>query len=122
MNAGRIVLPRGRSAAAYPQRVRYRARNCGGPRAIHGPHKVSILIIYGDNIPEKPVDLPAQDSWRARLEMARLWQSTVNKHRGDVTVVHLPTIGIKGNTHFPSPTSITCRLQIWFQDFLPTRS
>jgi len=84
--------------------------------------KVPILSIYGDNIPEKPVDLPAQDSWRARLEMARLWQSTVNKHRGDVTVVHLPTIGIKGNTHFPSPTSITCRLQIWFQDFLPTRS
>ena len=48
-----------------------------------------------------PSILPAQDSWRARLEMARLWQATVNKHGGDVTLVHLPKIGIKGNTHFP---------------------
>ena len=53
------------------------------------------------NTPEKPVDLPAQDSWRARLEMARLWQAAVNKHGGDVTLVHLPKLGIKGNTHFP---------------------
>ena len=63
--------------------------------------KIPILIVYGDYIPDKPVDLPAQDSWRARLEMARLWQSVVNKHGGDVTLVHLPTVGIKGNTHFP---------------------
>jgi len=25
----------------------------------------------------------------------------VNRHGGDVTVVHLPEIGIRGNTHFP---------------------
>ena len=25
----------------------------------------------------------------------------MNKHGGDVTVVHLPEIGIRGNTHFP---------------------
>lgn len=46
------------------------------------------------------MDLPAQDSWRARLQMARLWRDAVNKHGGDVTLVHLPEIGIKGNTHF----------------------
>ncbi|MBL8670892.1 MAG: alpha/beta fold hydrolase, partial [Alphaproteobacteria bacterium] len=63
--------------------------------------RIPILILYGDNIPERPVDLPAQDSWRARLEMARLWRDTVNKHGGDATVVHLPAIGIRGNTHFP---------------------
>jgi hypothetical protein len=33
--------------------------------------------------------------------MARLWRDTVNKHGGDVTVVHLPEIGMTGNTHFP---------------------
>jgi len=32
--------------------------------------------------------------------MARLWRDTVNRHGRDVTVVHLPEIGIKGNTHF----------------------
>lgn len=63
--------------------------------------KIPIIIYYGDNIPEKPIDNPGQDGWRARLEMARLWGDCVNKHGGDVTVVHLPEIGIKGNTHFP---------------------
>ncbi|MDM0021852.1 alpha/beta hydrolase [Variovorax saccharolyticus] len=63
--------------------------------------KIPILILYGDNIPAQAIDLPAQDSWRARLEMARLWRDAVNKHGGDVKLIHLPEIGIKGNTHFP---------------------
>jgi len=63
--------------------------------------RLPILVIYGDNIPKERVDLPAQDSWRARLEMARLWRDAVNRHGGDVTVVHLPEAGIQGNTHFP---------------------
>ena len=62
---------------------------------------IPIVIFYGDNIPDQPVRLPAQDSWRARLEMARLWRDTVNRHGGDVRLVHLPEIGIKGNSHFP---------------------
>ena len=36
-----------------------------------------------------------------RLAMARLWADAVNRRGGDVTVVHLPQIGIRGNTHFP---------------------
>ncbi|MGO4649698.1 hypothetical protein AB4305_32925 [Nocardia sp. 2YAB30] len=63
--------------------------------------RISIVIYYGDNIPAQPTDMPAQDSWRARLAMARLWADTVNRHGGDVTVVHLPEAGIRGNTHFP---------------------
>ena len=63
--------------------------------------RIPILIVYGDNIPERPIDLPAQDSWRARLQMARLWRDTVNRHGGKAEVVHLPEIGIRGNTHFP---------------------
>ena len=63
--------------------------------------KIPILIIYGDNIPDQPVAMPAQDSWRVRLAMAREWRDVVNKHGGDVTVTHLPEVGIKGNTHFP---------------------
>lgn len=62
--------------------------------------KIPILVIYGDNIPEKPVALPAQDSWRARLEMAKRWRDTVNRHGGHVTLLHLPEVGIQGNTHF----------------------
>jgi Alpha/beta hydrolase family len=62
--------------------------------------RIPILVFYGDNIPDQPTDMPAQDSWRARLQMALLWRDTVNKHGGDVTVVRLPEIGIRGNTHF----------------------
>jgi hypothetical protein len=63
--------------------------------------RIPIIIYYGDNIPDKPSDIPAQDYWRACLEMANRWAAAVNKHGGDVTVVHLPKAGIKGNTHFP---------------------
>ncbi|MCK9421476.1 MAG: alpha/beta fold hydrolase [Bacteroidales bacterium] len=63
--------------------------------------KIPIILYYGDNIPEKPVENPGQDGWRARLEMAGLWRDKVNRYGGDVTLVHLPEIGIHGNTHFP---------------------
>ncbi len=33
--------------------------------------------------------------------MARLWRDAVGRHGGDVTLVHLPQIGVRGNTHFP---------------------
>jgi len=63
--------------------------------------KIPVIIYYGDNIPDKPSNNPGQDGWRVRLEMARLWRDAVNRYGGDVTVVHLPEAGIKGNTHFP---------------------
>jgi hypothetical protein len=63
--------------------------------------KIPIVIYYGDFIPEKLSANSGADGWRARLEMARLWRDTVNKYGGDVTVIHLPEVGIKGNTHFP---------------------
>tara|TARA_R110002012_G_scaffold321831_2_gene551678 strand:- start:3665 stop:4483 length:819 start_codon:yes stop_codon:yes gene_type:complete len=63
--------------------------------------KIPIIIFYGDNIPATPTDIPTQDAWRVRLDMARIWAETVNKHGGDVTLVHLPEAGITGNTHFP---------------------
>lgn len=63
--------------------------------------KLPIIIFYGDNIPANPTQVPTQDAWRGRVEMARLFRDTVNKHGGQVSVVHLPEIGIRGNTHFP---------------------
>jgi hypothetical protein len=63
--------------------------------------RIPIIVVYGDNIPAQSTDIPTRDAWRVRLAMARLWRDTVNRHGGDVTVVHLPEIGITGNTHFP---------------------
>ncbi|WP_181790953.1 MULTISPECIES: alpha/beta fold hydrolase [Myxococcus] len=63
--------------------------------------RVPIVMFFGDNIPEGPSPNPGQDNWRVRLAMARLWRDAVNRHGGDVTLVHLPELGVRGNTHFP---------------------
>ena len=63
--------------------------------------KIPIVIVYGDNIPKEPTANSGQDGWRVRLAMARRWAEAVNRRGGDVTVVHLPELGIRGNTHFP---------------------
>ena len=63
--------------------------------------KIPVVIYYGDFIPKEPNANPGQDGWRARLKMARLWADAINRHGGDAKVVHLPEIGIRGNTHFP---------------------
>lgn len=63
--------------------------------------KLPIIIYYGDNIAKEPTTVWNKDHWRSGLEMARLWAATINKHGGDAKVVHLPEVGIKGNTHFP---------------------
>ncbi len=83
--------------------------------------KIPIIIYYGDYIPETYDDKnPGADGWRARLEMARKWRDTVNKYGGDVTVIHLPEIGIKGNTHFPfsdlNNIEIANLLSKWLKD------
>ena len=63
--------------------------------------RIPIVIYYGDNIAETPSKDLGKDQWRIRLIMARKWAEVVNRHGGDVTVVHLPEVGVYGNTHFP---------------------
>ena len=62
--------------------------------------RIPIIIYYGDNFPTEPTTERGQDNWRVRLAMARLWVDTINRHGGDAQLVHLPEIGIRGNTHF----------------------
>ncbi|UCV27032.1 alpha/beta hydrolase [Ferribacterium limneticum] len=63
--------------------------------------RIPIVIYYGDFILKEPVANPGQDGWRVRLAMAKQWADAINRHGGDAKVIHLPEIGIKGNTHFP---------------------
>ncbi len=67
--------------------------------------KIPIVVYYGDNIggniAEKPSVNPGQDQWRVFFAMAKLWRDAVNRRGGDVTLVHLPELGVRGNTHFP---------------------
>lgn len=62
--------------------------------------RIPIIIYYGDNFPVEPTTERGQDNWRVRLAMARRWVDAVNRHGGDARLVHLPEIGIRGNTHF----------------------
>lgn len=63
--------------------------------------KIPIVVYYGDNIPAQPSTNPGQEQWRVFLEIARRWRDAVNRHGGDVTLIELPAVGIRGNTHFP---------------------
>ena len=51
-----------------------------------------ILCIGSDNIGE--------DKWGTELDMAKQFVAAINRHGGDATLVHLPEIGITGNSHF----------------------
>lgn len=96
-----FVFPEGEAPAPIANAFDTVAPQIVSRRQFEALTRIPILIVYGDNIPAQPTDLPAQDSWRARLQMARLWVDTVNHHGGDVRLVHLPQIGIHGNSHFP---------------------
>lgn len=62
--------------------------------------KIPIIVYYGDNIPKNETRAASLNFWRNVLATARKWAEVVNAHGGDATIVHLPEIGIKGNTHF----------------------
>lgn len=68
--------------------------------------RMPIIIYYGDNIPTEKNGYAGQqnagqDNWHVRLKMAQLWVDKINQHGGKAELVHLPNIGIYGNTHFP---------------------
>lgn len=59
-----------------------------------------IVIYFGDFIPESDATTLGGSNWEVRLKMAREFVNTVNRHGGNATLVELPKIGIKGNSHF----------------------
>jgi hypothetical protein len=63
--------------------------------------EIPIQIVYGDNVPSSPDAFPGLDIWRARLAMSALFVDAVNARGGDAEMLHLPEVGVFGNTHFP---------------------
>jgi pimeloyl-ACP methyl ester carboxylesterase len=80
--------------------------------------KIPIVIYYGDNIPAEPSTNPGQDQWRVFYGTAKMWRDVVNRHGGDVTIVHLPEEGIYGNTHFPMSDLNNIEIADHMSDFL----
>lgn len=62
--------------------------------------KKPIILYFGDYITEKVTNNLGDENWRVRLQMARKFVETINKHGGNATLVELPKEGITGNTHF----------------------
>lgn len=62
--------------------------------------KIPIVLYFGDYIPELPSKNLGDENWRVRLQMGRKFVDCVNRHGGNATLVELPKIGIRGNTHF----------------------
>ena len=44
---------------------------------------------------------PELYEWTRRLRLMKIWAKMLNDQGGDVTVIHLPEVGLHGNTHFP---------------------
>jgi len=61
--------------------------------------KMPIQIVYGDGI-SAPSPFPGVDGMRLNLAYSREMVAAVNRYGGDMSLVHLPEIGIHGNTHF----------------------
>ena len=63
--------------------------------------RIPIQVIFGDFIPTSPSPIGGPDRWRARLILAQQFVDAVNGRGGDASLLHLPDVGVLGNTHFP---------------------
>lgn len=61
--------------------------------------RIPIVLYYGDYIKIGSENV-GEDKWGTEYAMAQQFVDTLNSHGGDATLVHLPDIGIKGNSHF----------------------
>jgi pimeloyl-ACP methyl ester carboxylesterase len=95
-----FIFPQGESPPAMPSAAGTLAPESVSLADFERLTRIPIVIYYGDNFSVQPTTERGQDNWRVRLAMARLWVDAINKHGGDARLVHLPEIGIRGNTHF----------------------
>ena len=61
--------------------------------------KIPIVLYYGDYIKIGSENV-GEDKWGTEYAMAEQFVAAINRHGGDATLVHLPKIGITGNSHF----------------------
>jgi len=58
--------------------------------------RIPILVVYGDHLD----DVPAwRDLWQSAFGSCVTFVQQVNQAGGDATMMHLPELGVKGNSH-----------------------
>jgi hypothetical protein len=82
---------------------------------------IPIAIIYGDNIPSSPNPNGNLDLWRGRMAMCELMVDKLKANGGDAELLHLPDIGITGNTHFPMSDLNNAQIAGLLSDWLQQR-
>jgi pimeloyl-ACP methyl ester carboxylesterase len=80
--------------------------------------RIPIQIVFGDNIPTSPSPVPGFEQWRTALVQAHRFVDAVNRHGGDATLLSLPSIGIRGNTHFPFSDLNSVQIANLLSDYL----
>jgi len=95
-----FIFPQGELPPPMPSAAGTLTPESVSPSDFQALTRIPIVIYYGDNFSVQPTTERGQDNWRVRLAMARLWVDAINRHGGDARLVHLPEIGIRGNTHF----------------------
>ncbi len=82
--------------------------------------KIPIIIYYGDNIPDNPRKIRVRTNGGHVLKWQEYGGIVLINMEVMLTVVHLPEIGIKGNTHFPfsdlNNIEIADLLSGWFRE------
>jgi hypothetical protein len=56
--------------------------------------QIPIQLVYGDNLDQTPL-------FTQVFRDAQAFVDAINRHGGHAELLHLPKIGVKGNTHFP---------------------
>lgn len=62
--------------------------------------KIPIRIQYSDHIPATASPYVRVQTWVNRVAMGELMVNAINQNGGDASILHLPDLGIFGNTHF----------------------
>ncbi len=120
---GQVVFPDNEPIAEVPFRNALAAEAIQGLRVPVEEFKkltrMPIVVIYGDNISSELSDIFNVEVWRISSTRARAFVEAVNRHGGDATLVMLPEIGLRGNTHAPfadlNNLEIADHLEAWLQ-------
>lgn len=82
--------------------------------------RMPIVVIYGDNISTELSEVFNVEVWRISKARARAFVDAVNRRGGDATLVELPKMGIRGNTHAAfadvNNQEIADHLEKWLHD------
>ena len=100
LEPGGFVFPENEVPAALPGLTGGLAGTPVATKTFMELTRKPIVIYFGDYIPQSDATTLGVSNWEVRLKMAREFVNAVNRHGGNASLVELPKIGIKGNSHF----------------------